>query len=136
MPGHVHHFANKEQILPTRAGLVPFTLQPELKQQLAPLSGISCPVDAHCHNQHFREPMLVTHRGLSGPAMLQVSSYWRPGDEVHINLLPDQPIREDLLALRKQKPQSTLAQYLNQHLPKRFAQAFNELQGWKAPLQG
>ncbi len=70
--------------------------------------------------------------------MLQVSSYWRPGgDEVHINLLPGQPIREDLLALRKQKPQSTLAQYLNQHLPKRFAQAFKELQGWQGgPLQG
>src|SRR5690606_5597165 len=123
-------------VLPTRAGLVPFTLQPELKQQLAPLSGVSCPVDAHCHIQHFREPMLVTHRGLSGPAMLQVSSYWRPGDEVHINLLPGQRIQEDLLALRKQKPQSTLAQYLNQHLPKRFAQAFNELQGWQGPLQG
>ncbi|ABM19179.1 membrane protein [Marinobacter sp. C1S70] len=123
-------------VLPTRAGLVPFTLQPELKQQLAPLSGVSCPVDVHCHNQHFREPMLMTHRGLSGPAMLQVSSYWRPGDEVHINLLPGQPIQEDLLALRKQKPQSTLAQYLNQHLPKRFAQAFNELQGWQGPLQG
>ena len=123
-------------VLPTRAGLVPFTLQPELKQQLAPLSGVSCPVDAHCHNQHFREPMLVTHRGLSGPAMLQVSSYWRPGDEVHINLLPGLRIQEDLLALRRQKPQSTLAQYLNQHLPKRFAQAFNELQGWQGPLQG
>ena len=123
-------------ILPTRAGLVPFTLQPELKQQLAPLSGVSCPVDAHCHNQHFREPMLVTHRGLSGPAMLQVSSYWRPGDEVHINLLPGLRIQEDLLALRRQKPQSTLAQYLNQHLPKRFAQAFNELQGWQGPLHG
>lgn len=124
------------KVLPTRAGLVPFTLQPELKQQLAPLSGISCPVDAHCHNEHFREPMLVTHRGLSGPAMLQVSSYWQPGDEVHINLLPGQRIQEDLLALRKEKPQSTLAQYLNQHLPKRFAQAFNELQGWNGPLQG
>ncbi|MBY5962376.1 NAD(P)/FAD-dependent oxidoreductase [Marinobacter nauticus] len=123
-------------VLPTRAGLVPFTLQPELKQQLAPLSGVSCPVDAHCHNQHFREPMLVTHRGLSGPAMLQVSSYWRPGDEVHINLLPGLRIQEDLLALRRQKPQSTLAQYLNQYLPKRFAQAFNELQGWQGPLQG
>ena len=123
------------EVLPTRAGLVPFTLHPELKQQLAPLSGVSCPVDAHCHNQHFREPMLVTHRGLSGPAMLQVSSYWQPGDEVHINLLPAQKIHEDLLALRKDKPQSTLAQYLNQHLPKRFAQAFNELQGWQGPLQ-
>jgi len=123
------------KVLPTRAGLVPFTLQPELKQQLVPLSGVSCPVDAHCHEQHFREPMLVTHRGLSGPAMLQVSSYWQPGDEVHINLLPEQKIQEDLLALRKEKPQSTLAHYLNQHLPKRFAQAFNELQGWQGPLQ-
>ncbi|MGC8121055.1 NAD(P)/FAD-dependent oxidoreductase [Marinobacter sp. VGCF2001] len=123
------------KVLPTRAGLVPFTLQPELKQQLAPLSGVSCPVDAHCANQHFREPMLVTHRGLSGPAMLQVSSFWQPGDAVHINLLPARDIRDDLLQLRKDKPQSTLAHYLNQHLPKRFAQAFNELQGWNGPLQ-
>ncbi|WBU42456.1 MULTISPECIES: NAD(P)/FAD-dependent oxidoreductase [Marinobacter] len=123
-------------VLPTRAGLVPFTLHPELKQQLAPLSGVSCPVDAHCHQQHFREPMLVTHRGLSGPAMLQVSSYWQPGDAVHINLLPAENIHEDLLALRSSKPQSTIAHYLNQHLPKRFAQAFNELHGWSGPLQG
>ncbi|QFS86320.1 MULTISPECIES: NAD(P)/FAD-dependent oxidoreductase [unclassified Marinobacter] len=123
-------------VLPTRAGLVPFTLHPELKQQLAPLSGVSCPVDAHCHQQHFREPMLVTHRGLSGPAMLQVSSYWQPGDAVHINLLPAEKIHEDLLALRSSKPQSTIAHYLNQHLPKRFAQAFNELHGWSGPLQG
>ena len=123
------------EVLPTRAGLVPFTLHPELKQQLAPLSGVSCPVDAHCHNEHFREPMLVTHRGLSGPAMLQVSSYWQPGDEIHINLLPAQKLEQDLLALRRDKPQSTLLQYLNQHLPKRFAQAFNELQGWRGPLQ-
>jgi len=122
-------------VLPTRAGLVPFTLHPELKQQLSPLSGVSCPVEAHCNNQHFREPMLVTHRGLSGPSMLQVSSYWHPGDEVHINLLPAQQIQDDLFSLRKNKPQSTIAQYLNQHLPKRFAQAFNELQGWNRPLQ-
>lgn len=123
-------------VLPTRAGLVPFTLHPDLKQQLAPLSGVSCPVDAHCHQQHFREPMLVTHRGLSGPAMLQVSSYWQPGDAVHINLLPAENIHEDLLALRNSKPQSTIAHYLNQHLPKRFAQAFNDLHGWNGPLQG
>lgn len=122
-------------VLPTRAGLVPFTLHPELKQQLSPLSGVSCPVEAHCNNQHFKEPMLVTHRGLSGPSMLQVSSYWHPGDEVHINLLPGQQIQDDLFSLRKNKPQSTIAQYLNQHLPKRFAQAFNELQGWSRPLQ-
>ncbi len=123
------------KVLPTRAGLVPFTLHPELKEQLAPLSGVGCPVDVHCHGQHFREPMLVTHRGLSGPAMLQISSFWRPGDSLAINLLPACQIRNDLLELRKQRPQSTIGQYLGQHLPKRFAQAFNELQGWSGPLQ-
>ncbi|PCM43550.1 NAD(P)/FAD-dependent oxidoreductase [Marinobacter sp. ANT_B65] len=123
-------------VLPTRAGLVPFTLHPELKQQLAPLAGVSCPVDAACNNHHFREPMLVTHRGLSGPSMLQISSFWQPGDPLTINLLPERNVREDLTALRKQKPQSTLAQYLTQHLPKRFAQAFSELYHWQGPLQG
>lgn len=124
------------EVLPTRAGLVPFTLHPELKQQLAPLSGISCPVDVSCNNEHFREPMLVTHRGLSGPAMLQISSFWEPGDSLAVNLLPARQIREDLLSLRKAKPQSTVGQYLAQHLPKRFAQAFNDLHGWTGPLQG
>jgi predicted Rossmann fold flavoprotein len=122
-------------VLPTRAGLVPFTLHPELKAQLAPLSGVSCPVDAHCDQQHFREPMLVTHRGLSGPAMLQVSSFWQPGQPVHINLLPSKAVHDDLARLRLEKPQSTVAQYLAQHLPKRFAQAFSELHGWDRPLQ-
>ncbi|MBD3656789.1 MULTISPECIES: BaiN/RdsA family NAD(P)/FAD-dependent oxidoreductase [Marinobacter] len=123
-------------VLPTRAGLVPFTLHPELKEQLSPLSGVSCPVDVSCHNQHFREPMLVTHRGLSGPAMLQISSYWHPGDSLAINLLPACHIRDDLLALRNSKPRSTVGQYLAQHLPKRFAQAFNDLNQWQGPLQG
>ncbi|MEC7816204.1 MAG: NAD(P)/FAD-dependent oxidoreductase [Pseudomonadota bacterium] len=122
-------------VLPTRAGLVPFTLHPELKQQLAPLSGVSCPVDAHCNNQHFREPMLVTHRGLSGPAMLQVSSFWQPGQPVHINLLPAQTVRDELYQLRTDKPQSTVAHYLAKSLPKRFAQAFSELHSLDRPLQ-
>ena len=123
-------------ILPTRAGLVPFTLQPQLKERLGPISGVSCPVDVHCRQAHFREPMLVTHRGLSGPSMLQISSYWSPGDALSINLLPDRNARDDLYALRNAKPQSTVSQYLMQHLPKRFAQAFNELHDWEGPLQG
>jgi len=123
-------------VLPTRAGLVPFTLHPELKEQLAPLSGVSCPVDVTCNKQHFREPMLVTHRGLSGPSMLQISSFWQPGDALSVNLLPNQRIHEDLLTLRRDKPQSTVAQYLGEHLPRRFAQAYNELHGWTGPLQG
>lgn len=123
-------------IRPTRAGLVPFTLQPALKEQLAPLSGVSCPVDVQCQNQHFREPMLVTHRGLSGPAMLQISSFWQPGDNLAVNLLPARRINDDLLTLRKNRPESTVSHYLAEHLPKRFAQAFNDLHGWTGPLQG
>jgi len=123
-------------VLPTRAGLVPFTLHPELKEQLAPLSGVSCPVDVNCNNEHFREPMLVTHRGLSGPAMLQISSFWHPGDSLSINMLPATNVEQDLHNLRKSRPQSTVAQYLAQQLPKRFAQALNDLHGWTGPLQG
>ena len=123
------------EVLPTRAGLVPFTLQPDLKAQLAPLSGVSCPVEVSCNGMSFREPMLVTHRGLSGPAMLQISSFWQPGDTLAIDLLPGEAVQQTLLGLRKQQPQSTLAKYLNQHLPKRFAQAFNDLNHWQGPLQ-
>ena len=123
-------------VLPTRAGLVPFTLHPELKEQLAPLAGVSCPVDVQCNKEHFREPMLVTHRGLSGPAMLQISSFWRPGDSLSINMLPGSSIEQDLSQLRKSRPQSTIAQYLQQHLPKRFALALNDLHRWTGPMQG
>ncbi|WP_375176534.1 NAD(P)/FAD-dependent oxidoreductase [Marinobacter mobilis] len=124
------------KVLPTRAGLVPFTLQPALKEQLAPLSGVSCPVEVSCNGMSFREPMLVTHRGLSGPAMLQISSFWQPGDELSIDLLPGESASENLQTLRKDAPQSTVAKYLNQHLPKRFAQALNDLNHWQGPLQG
>lgn len=124
------------QVLTTRAGLVPFTLHPELKEQLAPLAGVSCPVDVHCNGEHFREPMLVTHRGLSGPSMLQISSFWEPGDALQIDLLPGENAADALKAQREEKPRSTIGQYLNQSLPRRFAQAFNDLQGWQGPLQG
>lgn len=122
-------------VLPTRAGLVPFTLHPELKEQLAPLSGVSCPVDVHCNNEHFSEPMLVTHRGLSGPAMLQISSFWHPGDKIRINLLPSVSVFDRLHEHRKTKPQSHIRHFLEDFLPKRFANAFCELQQWNKPFQ-
>ncbi|OEY66949.1 NAD(P)/FAD-dependent oxidoreductase [Marinobacter sp. X15-166B] len=124
------------EVLPTRAGLVPFTLHPELKTQLAPLAGVSCPVEAQCNGERFQEPMLVTHRGLSGPSMLQISSFWHPGDPLTINLLPGEDALCSLQAMRAAKPQATLAQYLNLHLPRRFAQALGELHQWHGPLQG
>lgn len=123
-------------LLPTRAGLVPFTLQPELKSRLADLAGVSCPVEVECRKTRFREPMLVTHRGLSGPAMLQISSFWQPGDALSINLLPDLRLPEELIRLRREQPGTTLARFLSQQLPKRFGQAFCQLNGWDGPLQG
>ncbi|TDT44373.1 hypothetical protein DES49_0475 [Halospina denitrificans] len=122
-------------VLPTRAALVPFTLEPTLKEQLSPLAGISCPVEVHCNGESFREPMLVTHRGLSGPAMLQISSFWEPGDELVIDLLPSDNPQNSLRLRRQERPSTTLTQYLNEQLPKRFARAFSTLQNWDQPLQ-
>jgi hypothetical protein len=122
-------------VLPTRAALVPFTLDPTLKEQLSPLAGVSCPVEVHCNGESFREPMLVTHRGLSGPAMLQISSFWEPGDELVIDLLPSDNPQSSLRQRRQERPNTTLPQYLNEQLPKRFARAFSELQQWDQPLQ-
>lgn len=109
------------EVLPTRAGLVPFTLHPELKTQLAPLSGLSCEVSVSCHGQTFTEPLLITHRGLSGPAMLQISSYWQAGDELSINWLPKRSLLTELQQLRQQHPRAHLSSWLGEQLPKRLA---------------
>jgi len=93
-------------VLPTRAGLVPFTItEPQLKTLCSELSGTSvedCLVS--CNGQSFRENILFTHRGLSGPAILQISSYWHPGDVVHIDLLPHLDLVEWLTAQRQERP--------------------------------
>lgn len=109
------------EVLPTRAGLVPFTLHPELKNSLAPLSGLSTEVAVSCRGKTFREPLLLTHRGLSGPALLQISSYWQPGDYLLVNWLPTLDAANQLKTLRQQQPRSTLAGWLQEHLPKRLA---------------
>ena len=122
-------------VLPTRAGLVPFTLHPELKERLAPLAGISVPVRVFCRGMLFAEPMLFTHRGLSGPAMLQISSFWQPGDALVIDLLPGRDVATELRARREQHPRGTLRQYLGEHFPKRLAQTLADWHGKDAPLQ-
>jgi predicted Rossmann fold flavoprotein len=108
-----------------RAGLVPMTLEPGLLKQLAPLSGMS--VDSLVSHQKtsFRENILITHRGLSGPAILQISSYWKGGESISINLLPQSNAREIL----RNHATSTieLSTLLSRYLPKRFAHAWCEL---------
>ena len=110
-------------VWPTSAGLVAFTLQPEDKERFSPLSGIA--IESVVSNQRisFRENILYTHRGLSGPAILQISSYWQPGESISINLLPDINLAEMLKEAQQQHPQQQLKNYLAQHLPKRVIDA-------------
>jgi len=107
------------KVWPTRAGLVPLTLHPEDKAQLASLSGIAIDSNVSNSRQAFRENILFTHRGLSGPAILQISSYWEPGETISIDLCPAPAAREELLALQRQRPQIQLKSALQKWLPRR-----------------
>ncbi|KPD20970.1 NAD(P)/FAD-dependent oxidoreductase [Idiomarina abyssalis] len=117
-------------IVPVRAGLVPFTLQEDEKARFAELSGVAVPVSAEAHGGYFREAMLFTHRGVSGPAILQVSSYWQPGEAVTINLLPDLDAFEWLKTQQQQQPKTQLNTVLQQHFPKRVVAALAEHHQW------
>lgn len=107
------------KVWPTRAGLVPFTLKEKEKEILSPLSGIAIDSLVSYKQHNFRENILFTHRGLSGPAILQISSYWQLGDEVIINLLPDIDLFEQLKQSQQQHPIKQLNTYLAEYLPKR-----------------
>lgn len=113
----------------TRAALVPFTLTSQWKERAAALAGVSCPVAVRCREGRYQEPMLFTHRGLSGPAMLQISSYWQPGDELTIDLLPGIDAFDALARARRETPKRQLSTWLGEHLPKRLAQALVEWHG-------
>lgn len=112
------------KVWPTRAGLVPLTLQPADKEKLSPLSGIA--VDSIVSHQkiNFRENILFTHRGLSGPAILQISSYWQAGETLIINLLPSINLIEHLKLMHQQQPQKQLKTILLELLPKRLLEIF------------
>ena len=114
-------------VLPTRAGLVPLTLSGKHSEHLQDLSGVALPVEATCNGQQFRNAMLITHRGISGPAILQISSYWQPGDDLRIDLLPGEDAYALLLAQQKTRPAAELKTVLSDLLPRRFAQRLCEL---------
>lgn len=111
---------------PTRAGLVPFTLHTQDKLRFEGLSGISVDSLVSCNGQSFRENLLFTHRGLSGPAILQISSFWRPGDEISIKLLPQIDLHSELLQARDDSGDSALKTILANYLAKRALSAFIE----------
>ncbi|ELY2496785.1 NAD(P)/FAD-dependent oxidoreductase [Cronobacter muytjensii] len=116
------------KVLPTRAGLVPFTLHKPLLEQIQTLSGVSVPAVVTADNGTvFRESILFTHRGLSGPAMLQISSYWQPGEWVTVNLLPDVDAGAFIDEQRAAHPNQSLKNTLAMLLPKRLVECLQSL---------
>ncbi|WP_273452613.1 NAD(P)/FAD-dependent oxidoreductase [Nevskia ramosa] len=113
-------------VLPTRAGLVPLTLSGKPLEDYADLSGVALPVEVSAEDTSFRGALLLTHRGLSGPAILQISSYWQPGQPLSLNLLPNDDAETWLLAQQAERPASELKTVLSDVLPKRFAQRLCE----------
>jgi predicted Rossmann fold flavoprotein len=105
----------------TRAGLVPFTVSGPLKALCSELSGTSVDCVASCNGESFHENLLFTHRGLSGPAILQISSFWHPGDTVEINLLPDRDALEWLQDQQAARPNSELKTVLAEVFTKKMA---------------
>ena len=113
------------QIVAPRPGLVPLTLDSDLLRRMSKLSGISVDAVARFGKRSFRENILFTHRGMSGPAILQISSYWEPGKEITIDLLPEQRGAEFLH--ERADSATELSNVLSQYLPKRFAHEWCDL---------
>ncbi len=105
-----------------KPGLVPLTFAPDDWEPYAELSGVSLDVEVRFGKQSFRENLLVTHRGLSGPAILQISSYWQNGQPLHIDLLPS--IGFENLLIEQEKNKKLLSNFLTQWFPKSFADAW------------
>ena len=116
------------KVLPTRAGLVPFTLHKPMLEQFQVLSGVSVPSIITAEDGTvFKESLLFTHRGLSGPAVLQISSYWQAGEFVSINLLPECDLESFLNEQRQSHPNQSLKNTLAMQLPKRLVECLQLL---------
>ncbi len=114
-------------VIPTTAGLVPFTLHKEDKEALAELSGIAIPAEITAQDGTvFKEALLFTHRGLSGPSVLQISSFWKAGQKVTINLVPEVDVDELLQRSLEKHPNQSLKNTLAKVLPKRLVEVLVE----------
>ena len=115
-------------VVPTRAALVPFTLHKPLLESLGALAGVALPTQVEAAaGMSFRENLLFTHRGLSGPAMLQISSYWQNGEFLTLNLVPERDLEAFLTEERRDHPNQTLKNTLAKVLPRRFVECWHTL---------
>ena len=122
-------------IVPPKPALVPLSFEPRFLEQFAELSGVSVDVEVRCADGRFRENLLFTHRGLSGPAILQISSYWqqaRAAEPIRVNLLPDVDVPKWLSSKRRSR--ASLSTLLAEHMPKRVAQRWCAAQGLDMPM--
>lgn len=123
-------------VLPTRAGLVPLTLSGKHQERYQDLAGVALPmVEARVGKQSFRAGMLFTHRGISGPSILQISSYWQPGDDLRIDLSPTLDLGNWLVEQRGARPAAELKNVLGDALPRRLAQRLCELWFESKPMR-
>ena len=123
-------------VLPTRAGLVPLTLSGKHQERYQDLAGVALPVsEAKVGKRAFRAGLLFTHRGISGPAILQISSYWQPGDDLRLDLSPDTDAGEWLVAQRSERPAAELKNVLGDLLPRRLAQRLCEVWFASKPMR-
>jgi predicted Rossmann fold flavoprotein len=114
-------------VLPVRAGLVPLTLSGKHQERYDGLAGVALPIEARANGATFRDAMLFTHRGISGPAILQISSYWEPGVDLRLDLLPGTDGYEALRAGREERPAAELRTVLSGLLPRRLAERLCEV---------
>jgi predicted Rossmann fold flavoprotein len=114
-------------VFTTNAGLVPFTFTGAMHDMTDRLSGVSLLATVHAGGASFTEDILFTHRGLSGPAALQASNYWSPGDDIAIDLLPATDVEDLLLRAKSEHPKSLLRSILADQLPKAFVAELQEM---------
>ncbi|RWC48250.1 MAG: NAD(P)/FAD-dependent oxidoreductase [Mesorhizobium sp.] len=116
-------------IVETRPALVPLTFDANTLERLAPLAGNAVDAEVACGKTRFSEAMLFTHRGVSGPSILQISSYWREGDEIRIAMLPGVDVADLVRAAKRGNGRQAVQTVLANHLPKRLAQSIAERTG-------
>jgi len=120
----------------TRPALVPLVFDGDLLEQLSALSGVAVPARIRCGKTAFEEALLFTHRGLSGPAILQISSYWREGEEIAVDLLPGTDVLEALHVARQQNGKQSPHNFLGALLPRRLAKEIADTSDYAGTLGG
>lgn len=121
-------------LVETRPGLVPLTFAAQELEWMVPLAGVAVPARVSAGRVGFDEAVLFTHRGLSGPAVLQVSSYWREGGEIRLDLAPGQDVAAELRGMKQEMGRSALRTALGRIVPEKLARHLEAASGITAPL--